>query len=76
MSDLLNPDELAAEFGVNRATLLRWANQYGWPRTRVGRRSYWTAEQVEQIKQQHTVIAGGLAPKDGRTARSAARRSA
>lgn len=74
-ANLLTPDDLAARFGVNRATLLRWANQYAWPRTRVGRKSYWTAEQVEEIERQHAVTPSGVAPRDGRTARSA-RRSA
>ena len=75
MNGLLDPDALAAHFGVNRPTSLRWAKTYGWPRTRVGRKSYWTPEQVADIERRHAVTSSGVAPRDGRTARSA-RRSA
>jgi DNA-binding transcriptional MerR regulator len=72
-SQLLTPADLAEHFGVTERTLLRWANQYAWPRTQIGRRLRWTPEQVDQIKRQHAVTPAGVKPADGRTARSARR---
>lgn len=72
---LLTPDDLAAHFGVPRATVMEWTRKYGWPRTQVGRSFRWTPEQVEHIERAHAVTPAGVAPKDGRTMRSARRAS-
>jgi len=72
---LLTPADLAEHFCVSERTVMTWAKKYGWPRTQIGRKFRWTPEQIEQIEQRHRVTPAGVAPKDGRTMRSA-RRSA
>lgn len=75
MSALLKPSDLAEHFGVEERFIMEWARRYKWPRTQVGRRFRWTPAQVEQIERLHAVTPAGVKPKDGRTARSAARSS-
>lgn len=75
VDNLLTAEDLAVIFGVNRRRIIEWANQYAWPRVRVGRSLRWTPEQVEAIKARHSVTPAGVKPADGRTARSARRAS-
>ena len=78
MSDsLITPVELGTILGGESAEkVLEWRRTYDWPHVRIGRKFYWTPEQVEAIKRQHTVASTKAAPRDGRTLRSANRRRA
>ncbi len=76
MSEFRSADDLAADFGVDRLTLLEWRRRYSWPHTRIGRKFYFTAEQVEAIKKAHEITGPKVAPIAGQTARSANRRRA
>lgn len=74
MSDsLLTAADLADHFGLTERRVMEYAHQYGWPRIQIGRKFRWTPQLVEQIEREHTVSPSGVAPADGRTARSAAR---
>lgn len=70
---LLEADVAAEEFKVRPAVLAEWRRLYQWPHVRIGRRIYYTPEHVAEITRKHTVSGGKVAPKDGRTAKSAAR---
>jgi len=74
-ADLLTADDLAVIFKVSRRRIIEWANQYQWPRVKLGKTYRWTPEQVEQIKARHSVTPAGIKPADGRTARSARKAS-
>lgn len=75
MSGLLTAADLAEHFKVDERTVMDWSRKYRWPRTQIGRRFRWTAEQVAQIERLHTITPTGVTPKDGRTPRSAGRAS-
>ena len=74
-ADLLTEAELGADVlhGVAPNVVAEWRRQHNWPHVRIGRRIYYTPEQVAEITRKHTVAGGSVAPKDGRTTRSAAR---
>ena len=74
-ADLLTDADLATDTfgGVPVRTVAEWRRLHEWPHVKIGHRVYYTPEQVAQIIRKHTVAGGKLAPKDGRTERSAAR---
>jgi hypothetical protein len=54
-ADLLTPADLAAKLGVPVKTAMLWRTQHAWPHIKIGRRFWYTPEQVAQIIAQHTV---------------------
>lgn len=74
---LLTPVDLGAMLGGASADrVLEWNRAYSWPHVRIGRRIFWTPEQVDQITRAHTVTDSKVTRTDGRTARSASRKRA
>lgn len=67
--------ELGADHldGVSAKTVAGYRALYGWPHVKIARRVYYTPDHVAQIVRAHTVAGGKVAPKDGRTEKSAAR---
>lgn len=57
MSNLINPESLAQEFGesVDRRKVIEWVRRYHWPHVKVGRTIAFTPAQVEQIIAIHSV---------------------
>lgn len=74
---LLNAGDLAALLGADSAEQVKeWHRRYKWPHVKLGRTVRWTPEQADEIVRRHTVAGGTLTAADGRTPRSAGRRSA
>ena len=73
-ADLLPESDLATDtFGVPVRTVAEWRRLHQWPHEKFGNRIYYTPDQLAEIVRKHAVAGGKLAPKDGRTERSAAR---
>lgn len=76
MSDLLTVADLAEKFETTTAKVLEWRRVYDWPHVRIGRKFFWTPEQVAEITRKHTVTsAGNVQPASGLTPLSARRSS-
>lgn len=73
---LLTPADLADYFGVTVAKVMEWNRTYQWPRTKVGRTYRWTQSQLDAITRKHQYTPTAVTPTDGRTKKSAAKKSA
>ena len=71
-AELIDADQLAAKFRVDRATVLAWNRKNKWPHVRIGKTVLWTSAQVDQIVARHTKAGERLA-ETGQTKRSRAR---
>lgn len=75
----LTVEDLAGVLRVSREQVLAWRREHGWPSVVIGRRIFFTSEQVAQIVARHTVAPDvgeerpGLVLVDGQTTRSASR---
>lgn len=51
----ISPAKLALHFDVEEKTILDWRRQYKWPSIKVGRVIRFTADNVAEILEKHTV---------------------
>lgn len=54
-TDLKTLADLADLLGVKVRTAMEWRKANAWPHVKIGRRTWFTPEQVEAILAQHTV---------------------
>jgi uncharacterized protein YjcR len=76
-ADLLTPADLADKLGVPVRTVMLWRKSHAWPSVTIGRRCWFTPEQVAQIIAKHTetpqpapsVVVSGQTTRSARHAR-------